>query len=604
MPEKTEAHPEVTKVHRAFVRSERFQSEWFQRLEKYYSLYRAETKRSYYNVVTRSQYVVPVIFKTVETILPRLLAVTFSVSPPIQSRWRSAPPEMGAELKLRNLDYLFEFQKDNYNLFDIIEAWFKENLIYGQAYLKVGWKQRIQKRKVPVLENGVLREKEIDDVVEDRAEVQPVDIFNLFFSPEAKFPDPFDTAKYVIFRTRKRKSEVIAMRDAGQYNDFDEDELMGDLENDPQRRKAASISRAASAEDDPEDPMVTIYEYWEDDWLTVTANHRVLLRDEPNPFGMPGRPKKKPFVAIYDTLIPNELFQVGEAEPLEHTQVELSTLRRMRTDNNNLIINRMWLYDKNANVDLESLELSRPGGAVGVEAMGQPIANVLQPLAQADLNGASYKEFQDLDKDAQEISGLLDYAVGSAPERRETATTVQLLQTAANQRFDIKVRNNNEGVAKLGRMLHERWKQFLTRPVAIRVPKWQGMGYIYQNITRDDLPELDEVDLSVPGSPELLLKDARYQKMMQAYGAIMQNPAANPQAGLKLLVLTLKEMNLDGIEPIVQLLEQPNPMMGMPGMPMPGNGGAPNAPQPPTAPPARQGVNESPLMVQGARPER
>ena len=592
-------------------------SDDFDRLEKYYKLYRAVPDQAFYNVVSRSQYVVPVIYKTVETILPRILSVLFSVTPPIQSRYRM----MGPDFKLKCLDAYFDYLFDRTSLYWIVQGWLKSKIIYGQSYLKVGWMQ--QKRKtvvqapvigddgLPVIDQHgqmVLDPKTTEEIVEDGLDVQNVNIFSLFFSPEAHFPQPFKTSKGVCHKTQKRKSQVLAMRDAGLYLDFDDNDLRpAEADNDPSKKIRTALNRESYAPEDKDDPMIDLYEYWEDERLVLEANHRVLLRDEGNPFGLPGRPKRKPFVSSVNTLVEGDLWQIGEAEVLWHNQVERSTLRRQRTDNNTLIINRGWIYNKDAEVDLESLELSRPGMAVGCRPqVGESVASVIQPLVQGDINGASYKEDQDLDKDSQETSGLLDYAVGSAPERRETATTVQLLQNAANLRFDIKIRNDSDSFLDLGYMIFERAKQLQTKPLdlAVTIPGMQKP--IYVKLTKEELPDYEAVDLVAPGNPNMLLKDARQQKILQYVENIKTTPGANPMAAVELLKVGLREAEIDGIEPVIAMLSMPMPMMGpeMGGAPMPGgNGASPATPPQAEGPPMPSGgVNENPLVMPPPHP--
>jgi len=594
----------VLLVESAFQDAEEHQSQYIERLDDYYKLYRAAPDQGMFNIVTRSQYVVPVIYKTVETILPRVMSVLFSASPPIQSRWRVTPPGGSPELELRKVDQLFEYIFDRKKLFWNVQAWVKDSLMYGQGYLKVGWKHRKQKVKKTVMDmdlDGQIVEQvvEVDKIVQDEVDIQNVELRDLFFSKDACFPHVFENAKYVIHRTYKRRSEVEAMRDAGIYNNFPDDALMTNKEVETAReRRAQAIDRADDGNySRDEDPMVAIYEYWEDDRVITTAEHRVLLRDEPNPFRIPGRPPRKPFVACVDVLVPGELFQVGEAETLAHNQIEHSTLRRQRTDNNSIIINKMFLFNKSADVDIEAMRLARPGGGVGADPPDGNLRNAIVPIEQRDINGASYQEQQALDQDAQDTSGLLDYAVGSAPERRETATTVQLLQTAANQRFDLKIRNYAHSFIELAEMIYERVKQFQTMPIPIRVQVPGQLDPTFSEITKDSLPELDHIDLTSAGNPDLLMKDARNQKMLQYLQMMQSLPTVDPMAVHKFFVLVLKEAGIDGIEQILALLEQPT------GLIMPEMAASSGLPPMPDNPEGVQ-ANEKPLSVPQPGPNR
>lgn len=593
-------------VREHYIRDEAHQSKHHENLRKYEKLYRGEPDAGIYNIVTRSRYVVPIIYKAVETITPRIISVIFSASPPIQARYRFRPADPRADEMLRNVDLVFERHMDQPDTFGVYQGWVKNCLKYGQAYLKIGWKRRTQEVEYLTAKEGVVEKAKRREIVVDDVDVQLVDNCDLFFSPEAKFPDPF-ACKHVIHVTTKRRSEILAQKEVGLYGpkgggeDFNEVDLISLQSYERRMKRPGDVP---IEQDD--DPLLTIYEYWEDEFLITTCEHHVLLRHEDNPFVLPGYPKQKPFVAMFDTLVPNELFQIGEAEPLEHTQVEMSTLRRQRTDNNAVNINGGFIVDKNADVDTESLSLSRPGMVVGAtREPGRPISDVVMPIPRNDISGTSYQDYQELNKDAQDTSGLLDYAVGSAPERRETATTVQLLQTAGNMRFDVKIRNSAYAFMQAGAMVYRRYKQLLTKPIPIRVASRQGIGVEYREITKDDLPDPHQIDLTVPGSPEFLLKDARQQKMMQVYEALKTNPAIPPEAAMRFFVLLLKEAQIDGIEEIITMLEGPPVAQNEGGdsgggIPVPKPQGVPR----PEGRPAPTQVNERPLTQPMPSPNR
>jgi hypothetical protein len=583
----------------------------FDRIARLYKIYRAVPDQSNFAIVTRSQYVVPVAFRAVETIMPRIISVIFSATPPIQAMFRkNGDPE-----KLKNMDAMFQYLFRQCRLYWTIQSWVKESLWFGQSYLKVGWMQRKRTKKMTDYftdEDGSLQQRDYEgtEIIEDRVDVQNVNIFSLLFDPNAHFPDPFSTSPGVVHKTRKRRSQILAMRDSGIYLPFDDSDLSSSPSSDqtPSERLNNEINRGSVQEQDKNDPTHTVYEYWEDERLVVEVDHKILLRDEGNPFFLPGKPKKKPFVSCCDQLVPGELWQIGEVEPLEHNQIEISTLRRQRADNNSLIINRMWIYNKDADVDLESLEISRPGGTVGARPVDGSLDNAVKPLSQNDINGASFREFQDLDKDGKEISGLLDYATGAAPERKETATTVQLLQAAANMRNDIKIRNYNDSMIELGNMIHARVKQLQTKPMPIKIQMPGQLVPIFKDITRDDIPDIDEVELTAPGNPSFLMKDARKQEMMQYYQALMSNPNIPPQASVEMLKLSLSQSEIPGIEPVINAMVPPPmpPMIGMDGAMNPSGQSAPMdgkfPTQPAPRPPMPPGLNENPPTLPFPKP--
>ena len=600
-------HELVSLVQERYDRARRAQETDFQRIRNNNALYRGEPSQVYM-VPTRAQYIVPLAFEAVETVVPRLISVMFSVWPPIQSRYRKQPDLSMGEEFLMNLDrlYALEFEGGQKTFWAVI-AWAKDLSMYGKGILKVGW--RSKKRTVWI------EGEPVSKVVEDCVDVSNVDPLSFFYAEDAKFPDPIGSAQWVIHETKKRRSQVLKEKELGLYGtkaggeDFALTDLGTAEENVPTK------TPESTQETDSKDPFVSIFEHWEDEWVMTTANHKTLLRSEPNPFGLEGRPKQKPFLIAFDHFVPHENSAIGEIEPIAHMQVELSTLRRQRTDNNTMRMNNMFLVDRDAEIE-ESDFVSRPWGKIRVRARsGEPIDAVIKPLLVPDMSGTSFNDFAAMKNDFKDTLGLLDAAVGRQAALSSTATEVNLLQTAGNYRFDLKVRCFAASMLDLGYMIYERWKQFLTRPVYFHTDQQKSIA-----VTRDSLPEYDNIELLVPGNAARLQKDQRHQTLLQLYMSAMQNQYIDTRVAAELFKMVLRESDLDGIEPILKLLSAPPqpPMQGGNGS-QPGAGAmaglmgasqpaglSPSQPPSPAQPPGvpRPGgmVNTNPQIIPSPRP--
>jgi hypothetical protein len=610
--------PEVAMVQRKLKLAQENQDNHFQRLRQLRQVYRAARDPGLYNIPTRAQYVIPLAFEKVETAVPRIISILFSTDPPIQSRWRVERDASEEDRKLRVLDHLFSWNyNSNYtpSWYWKIYGWIKETMIYGQSYLKIGWKHKIKiyEVKKPAMFGLMERTVEEKEILEDAVDLQTPSIFNMYFAPDAVAPDIIGTASWLIEHSRVPKSKIVAAKGT-KYLDFDENQLHGgsEVEN-TESELEQDLERNASTGDDDDDPMVDVYEYWENDRVIVTANHSVLLRNEENPFGLKGKQKRKPYVCAIDYLILNELWQIGEVEMIKDIQNEMTTLRRMRTDVNNLTINPMWLINRTADVNEAELGLSRPGGFVHAMPQNGSLSDAVQQLRVGATTGLSSEEFQLLLKDAERITGQHDYSVGAAPERKETATAVQLLQAAANMRYDIKVRSFAHSFMEANYMIFERWKQLLTKPHPLRIPLQGQTGFEYVLVTKDILPEYDDVDLVTTGDPAMLMKDARKQEIAQLYEMINNNQFVMPQTKLKMLAIAAKAREIEGVDTLLRDLEMAQQMLPQaPSMMLPGGEGEPTpqagseAPMPemPEKPGGAPMANENPGVSPFPRPER
>jgi hypothetical protein len=487
---------QVALVKRHFDLAKENHDNHFQRLRKIRQVYRAARDPSLYNVPTRAQYVIPLAFEKIETALPRLISILFSTDPPVKSNWRVQREESQLDTQLRILDHLFGwYYNPNFNKswYWIIYGWLKDMLIYGQSYLKVGWIHRVmeyqdeQRGFLGIGTKKVTKTK----ILTDEVDLQCPSIFNMYFAPDAKAPDIIGTASWLIEHSRVPKSKILAGKGT-KYLDFDESLLHSgsDAEN-TDAELEQDLERNAITGDEDEDPMVDIYEHWENDHLIVTANHSVKLRDEENPFGLKGKEKRKPYIVAIDYLLINELWQIGETEMIQDLQNEITTLRRMRTDVNNLVINPMWIVNRTADVNEAELGLSRPGGFIHAMPQNGSLSDAVTQLKVGNTTALSSEEFQLLLKDAERVTGQYDYSVGASPERRETMGAVSLLQSAANMRFDIKVRGAAHAFMEANYMIFERWKQLLAKPHQLRIPQQGATGASFVPVTKDTLPEYD-----------------------------------------------------------------------------------------------------------------
>jgi hypothetical protein len=241
------------------------------------------------------------------------------------------------------------------------------------------------------------------------------------------------------------------------------------------------------------------------------------------------------------------------------------------------------------------------------------LADAVTQLKVGPTTGLSSEEFALLLKDAERITGQYDYSVGAAPTRRETATAVQLLQSAANMRDDIKVRSFAHSFMEVNYMVFERWKQLLTKPHPLRIPLQGATGFQYVLVTKDELPEYDDVDLVCTGDPSMLMKDARKQDIAQLYEMVNANQFVMPQTKLKMLSVAVKSRDIEGIDAMMRELDMAQQMMpqapsmmipGAEGAPTPQAGSQPPNPQQPQKPAGAPQANEKQGTPPFPRPQR
>ena len=177
--------------------------------------------------------------------------------------------------------------------------------------------------------------------------------------------------------------------------------------------------------------------------------------------------------------VPNEIYGVGMMEMVQSLQHELNDTRNQRIDNIKLALNRMYIIDRGADVDLDSL-LNEPGGVIMAN-----YTDGVQPLVTPPVTMDAFQNARDIAEDMQRTHGIHDPALGK-PTSRETATGVLSLQEAANMRFQIMARVFAQQLVQNTEMMDELNEQYLPEGKTFRLTNAEPQ------LNADNTPQLDD----------------------------------------------------------------------------------------------------------------
>jgi len=293
-----------------------------------------------------------------------MLNTVFNASPVMSVQAREGGDSDLAYLIERWLEYAF--QEDELDLYGTMETFFKEACIYGTSFMKV--LPRFGGEKLPQL---------------DFIDADPVDITKIFPDPRAS---NLKTAEWVIHRDWVEYDKLIEMAKQGFYKKSTVDELEEFLESvtkvdEDKTERLSSIDKDQSYAFDHERKTVEILEYWDREQVVSIAGRQVVLKQEENPFhGL------LPFIMTRYTTVPHEFYGIGIPEMAETLQNELNDLRNQRMDNVNIIINRMFIANKYADVEFDSL-VSYPGNVILADSV-----DAVKPLDTRDVTKSIYME--------------------------------------------------------------------------------------------------------------------------------------------------------------------------------------------------------------------
>jgi hypothetical protein len=555
----------ITNLYETLKRwREPFEKRW----KRFYKLYRGY--RDPTDFPFKSNIFVPFTFSIIESVVPKMLGTLFNVRPVI-----SVTPRHGASVELaRLLERLLDYQLEDERLefFNKILEFFKETAIYGTAFAKI----------VPKFEDD-------EESSFSYIDIEPIDIFHVFPDYRAK---SVRRMKYLIQLSYMDFDELEEMERKGFYKNVKDVEhrveSMASVDS-YKRKRLSDVGILDEYGFDPNRRIVEVLEYWDREKIYTIGARHVVLKEENNPFN-----GLIPFIMSRYCPVQHELYGIGIPEMAESLQEELNTVRNQRMDNVNIIINRMFIANKYADIDFDQL-VSYPGNVILTNDI-----NAIKPLDTNDVTKSAYLEEETIKRDIENATGEWGYSRGETPARRETATGIVRLQQATNIRFDTVIKIIEftvlRNIAKTALWLD---REFMPPEEFARIvgpeefAKYGGQAFYELPIT----DVLKMYHFMPMGSSTTAIKEIRIQQIMQAFQLFNNDPLIDQMELRKMVLDVLDIKNVDKllIDPQkLMMAQQAQQMQGqMPpqgaegeggeeaGVSLPGMAGVPPPPQPP-----------------------
>ncbi len=554
--------------------TKRWRQPYEDRWKAFYKLYRNYRDETQYPF--KSNLFIPYVFSIVESITPKMLGTIFNTRPIISVQARQGANEDLAKVMERLLEY--QLDDERLEFFSKVLEFFKECVIYGTSFLKV----------IPRFGD--------DDLVSfNYIDVEPIDLFNIF-------PDYRATSirrmKYIIQLSYMDLDDLQTLETQGFYKDVKkvEDQLENAINVDEYKReRLTDIGILDEYGFDANRKIVEVLEYWDKNKIYTIGARKVILKEEDNPFdGL------LPFLMARYIPVQHELYGIGIPEIAEDLQTELNTVRNQRMDNVNLIINRMFIANKYADINLDQL-VSYPGNVILTNDI-----NAIQALDTRDVTKSAYMEEEIIKQDIDNSTGNYSYARGAPPERRETATGIVRLQQASDVRFDTVVKMLEFTVIRhIAKMFLWLDYQFLPKEELEKILGEEDyMGLMADKFYAQPVDVMLKQYLFQPmGSSTTALREVRIQQVMQAYQLFNQDPQIN-QTELKKMVLDVLELKNQSklLLPPPSVPEASAMGGAIPGTGQEGGQGGPPVPQQPQPPqPGGQALQPEEMMAQMAK---
>lgn len=268
----------------------------------------------------------------------------------------------------------------------------------------------------------------------------------------------------------RRRTTIGELRALGYEVD---DEVPGLDEDTPEMRARTRFNEYPfSHDDDTGDParrIVSVHETWLRIDLRGTGKQQLwrichiagtfepLVKEEADVV---------PIAALTGCLYPHSHIGLSVDDWVSDLADIKTVLMRQALDNAYLQNSNRVVVDVNR-VNLDDLLLSRPGGIVRVE--GEP-GTAVQPIVAPDVGASLLGMLEYVDTVKEARTGVTRYSAGlDANSLNKTATGVQQIQAAANQRIELIARTMATGFRDLFVVMHTLISKHSTRPLQIKL---------------------------------------------------------------------------------------------------------------------------------------
>lgn len=192
-------------------------------------------------------------------------------------------------------------------------------------------------------------------------------------------------------------------------------------------------------------------------WRVARIGKTIILKDEANII---------PFAAFSPIIYPHSHVGTSVYDLIDDIGVIKTVVLRQFVDGLFLQSSGQKAVDQ-TRVNLDDLLISRPGNVVRVD--GDP-STAIVPLATTDYSQSALAGLEYLSTVNEQRTGVTRYSAGlDANSLNKTATGVQSIQSAANQRIELIARTLAGGFRDLFLIVHELALQHSTKPLQIKL---------------------------------------------------------------------------------------------------------------------------------------
>ena len=425
----------------------------------------------------------PEAFEKVERVTSHLTAT--------EPRGKFYPREDSDDLKARIAYEVFKYQwtLPEANMHSKIVRMAKTSALFGIAFGLLSWKyERKLKQK---------KGKQAFETTYDSWSFQ--DLY-----PYDCFPDPSSTSvgdmRYFIVReyTTLKDLENANTKINGENRYINLKTLKDELKADAKQTASGGdnrgrVDKIKSVDQESIKGRIQLLRYFDEDrWITIAPDFKIKIEDRACPYAHGGLP----IHVLVDHEYPNQLYGIGEIEPIRKLQKGLNNILNQRLDNVRLMLNTP--FKAKASSKFAHTWISKPGQIWQVEDQSE-----VMPLTIPDATGGTFMQTANYFKDSMSKAlGHMDFTTRNETKSNKTATEIQQSSGEQNVRMRSKETNMDAFITRLSVQAMQLNAQYLAKGKVIRIVGKETINELQKRLM-DDQGETMQVDYKGVTQPKL-----------------------------------------------------------------------------------------------------
>ena len=414
-------------------------------------------------------------------------------------RARAFPKVDADNAKVDAIQDLIYYSLDRMNFIQLQTLWIRQFAIYGWSPLYYYWRKEertvLERTPTPLIDGTIAYPlKRVTRTKYDDFWATVLDVFDCFFQPGV---ENIEEGDFFFFREwysakdlRKMVKDGILYPDVIEYlenNDSPSHKLDGDG-----RKERDEIKGLVPGDTEHTYGKYELMWMLEAERIVQVLDRRVLARvgDNPNPL------QEIPIINCNLSPLINEPIGISTIEALAGLPDKLNALSNARLDNISLLLNQIFLVNRND----QQTDFNNIRSTAGNVILCGDVDKSIKPLLVPDLSQSSEMEVRNTKQDMQFVSGVSDYIIGTKSSAKlvDTATGVNTVVREGNAKFALKLSAFESGsLRKFIEVCHAYNMTYMPERKRIHVAGPKGIEL--RDITLEDI--LAECDFIVePGS--------------------------------------------------------------------------------------------------------